>query len=54
MYTNSGQQDPTIFESYDVTMSLSSAPPAIPEPSTFGLLALGALGMLGYRRFRRT
>ncbi len=52
-YSNSGQQDPTVFQSTDVTMSISSLS-SVPEPSTFGLLALGVLGVFGYCRFRRT
>ncbi len=51
IYTSSGLSD--IFETNDVTGSISSLS-SVPEPSTFGLLALGTLGVLGYCRFRRT
>lgn len=56
--SNTTQDDPSFPEAYNnagsnyIALNTLSAQ-AIPEPSTYALLALGAAGMVAFRRFRK-
>jgi hypothetical protein len=46
----SASSRPAAFPTYTPSAGSPSTPPAVPEPSSLGLLALGAGGLLARRR----